>query len=345
MNCTYRVFQMSGKPVFAAPSHSRSARLAGIARYQPISLKRSIYRSIMQAAIFTGTDRFLSSRVQNPVINHQDFDFSSWLEAIEVKLDTPGLMAALFWPPQVERGRIYVHLFDSNNTPIGFAKISFSDSDDDSLANEAQRLQAFADSGLNSFQVPRVIDFQPGSSDQHAVLLVEPIPTDAKPLKAQFSSFPTQCIDEIHSQHSTLGNTEHESHSWWKHYLQHRDSFNPKFVEELNDAQIKQSPCCRVHGDFGIPNIVKNPTGELWVFDWEECCDSGPILTDELSFYWSVHRLKSLSDRQLFLARFKEHFLSNDDPQHRTNLMLAIAFYSTINPQRADLIISNWDQF
>ncbi len=336
---------MSGKPVFAVPSHSRSARLAGIARYQPVSLKRSIYRSVMQAAIFIGVDRFLCSRVENPVINHQDFDFSSWLQRVEEKLNISGLVASVFWPPQVERGRIYVHLFDSKNTPVGFAKISFADSDDASLANEAQRLKEFADSGLSSFRVPRVIDFQPGSPDQHAVLLVEPIPVNAKPLKAQFSSFPTQCIDEIHGQHADLGDPELESLPWWNHYLQLRDTLNPKFVDELGKTHTEQSPCYRIHGDFGIPNIVKEPAGELWVFDWEECCDMGPILTDELSFFWSTHRPKSPSDRQIFLARFKEHFLSNDDPRHRINVMLAVAFYSTVNPQRADLIISNWDQF
>lgn len=344
MYCEYDLYQMGGKPVFAVPSHSRSARLAGISRYQPVSPKRLVYRFIMHKLIFAGADKALSKRVNNPVVNHADFDFQSFVEFIECKLGIANLSASVFWPPQIERGRVYVHLFDSKDQPVGFAKVSFGEKDDAALSNEASRLQAFAESGLRTFRVPRVIDFQPATNEHHAILLLEPIPLDAKPLKADPASFPARCVGEIHGTQRPLGSVVRDSLSWWNCFQKQHDTLNPEFINELTHAQVDQSPCCQIHGDFGIPNIVKRPNGEIWVFDWEECCQTGPALTDEVSFFWSVHRPKSNAERKVFLSRFKEYFLSGANPQRRLDVMLALAFYSTVNAKRANVIISHWNQ-
>ncbi|MBL4697690.1 MAG: hypothetical protein JKX70_02540 [Phycisphaerales bacterium] len=341
----YRVFRMSAHPVFAVPANSRGARLAGISRYQPISPKRAIYRSVMRMATQTGLDRFLSTRVQNPIVNYPDFGFAAWLESIESKLNAGNLSAAIFWPPQIDRGRVYVHLLDTQHQPIAFAKISFNDSNDASLEKEANTLQALTASDLNSFKVPSVLDYQPASPNQHAVLVTQSIPTDARPLAATLDSYPQECVREIAAESTPVSTQGIESCSWWPSYLNRRDTLDPCFVRELEQANTDKTQLCRSHGDFGIANMVQTPNSDLWIFDWEECCQDAPILADEISYFLGVHRPNTLPECESLFERFRAQFLDEKNPQRRIDIMLALAFRSTVNAPKADLIISRWNQF
>lgn len=336
---------MGGHPVFAVPADSKSARLAGIARYQPISFKRSLYRKIMRAAIGTGLDRFLSSSVQNPIVNYPDFDFSTWLAFTQARLGVGELIAAVFWPPQVDRGRVYVHLLNTDNQPIGYAKISFDDHNDACLESESKALGSIEGSKPKSFRVPKILDFQPTTDNRHAVLIIESIPVDAVPLDASMSCYPAQCVGEIGAEHSPIGPGGHEAFSWWQNYLNLTESLDSSFVDELAQASSDNTTCCQTHGDFWITNMVKEPNGDLWIFDWEECCQDGPILADEISYFLGVHRPSSQPEFDSLVAEFQERFLDESPPQRRIDVMLALAYRSTVNARKADLIISRWNQF
>ena len=340
----YRIYRMGGNPTFAGPADSAATRLAGIARYQPISLKRSLYRSAVRAATITRLDRFVSCREENPIVNYPAFNFFLWMDSIENKLGLGELSAAVIWPPQIDRGRVYVHLFDSDCSPVGFAKISFNDQNDISIDSEAKTLQSLHDAELQTFCVPAVLDYQSASFEQHAVLVTQPIPIDAKPLRKNLISYPTACVDEISGEYRPIGPHGFESLSWWNRFLDGCDGFSPEFVRELKEANLANTDCCRSHGDFGTHNMVKEPNGDLWVYDWEESCEDAPILADEISYFLGVHRSSNPSKHQLLFERFRAHFFDKNNPQRRVDIMLALAFRSIVNRPSTDLIISRWNQ-
>lgn len=338
----YRVFSMGGHPVFAAADHSKSARLAGIARYQPITFKRSLYRKIMTAAICTGLDRFIASTVQNPIVNNTNFDFASWLKSLASIMGEDDISAAIFWPPQADRGRVYVHILNSKQKPLGFAKISFDDHNDKCLDNEAKLLKQLSSTTIANMRVPEVINYQPAATGSHSVLLLEPLPADARPLEPNQASFPADCAKAIAGAHYPLESGGCETLSWWPAFLNRSDAIDDAFSKELSDSNTEKAMLCRSHGDFTIANLVKDSNEILWVFDWEESCPDGPILADEVSFFLDIHRPKTDSDHQTLITQFKTHFLAESDPIRRIDVMLALAFRFTVHKTDADLIISRW---
>ena len=340
----YRVFRMGGQPVFAVAAHSKRVRLAGIARYQPITFKRSLYRTVMTAAIWTGLDRFFVSTVQNPIINNSNFDFAAWLKSLVSILGEDDITAAVFWPPQADRGRVYVHILNNVQKPIGFAKISFDDHNDECLDNEARVIEGLTATNLSNMRVPKVINYQPASANTHAVLLLEPIPSDACPLEPNQSSFPTECVRAIGGTHQPLASGGCSTLSWWSAFLEHSETINQDFFRELSQAKTESALMCRSHGDFGIGTLVRDSNDDLWVFDWEESCPDGPVLADEISFFFDINRPHRDSDYQSLITQFRKHFLANNDPKHRVDVMLALAFRYTVHKRDADLIISRWDQ-
>ena len=56
----YRVYHMTGRPIFAVPTRPRRLRLAGLARYQPFTPKRTAYRYLMRLSMLLGADRLVS---------------------------------------------------------------------------------------------------------------------------------------------------------------------------------------------------------------------------------------------------------------------------------------------
>ena len=56
----YRLYSVSGKRIFAAPSKLRRAALQ---RYQPSTAKRAAYRWLMRLGMLTGADRLVSRAV------------------------------------------------------------------------------------------------------------------------------------------------------------------------------------------------------------------------------------------------------------------------------------------
>ena len=340
----YRVFRMGGQPVFAVAAHSKRERLAGIARYQPITFKRSLYRRVMTAAIWTGLDRFFVTTVQNPIINNPKFDFASWLKSLESILGVDDISAAVFWPPQADRGRVYVHVMNSARKPIGFAKISFDDHNDRCFDNEARVIEDLTSTNITNLRVPKVINYQPASADSHAVLLLEPIPPDACPIEPNQSSFPAACVRAIGGTQHPLATGGCSTLSWWPAFLEHSKTINQDFFRELSQAKTEAALICRSHGDFSIANLLRDSNQDLWVFDWEESCPDGPILADEISFFIDIHRPRSDSGHNTLVTLFREHFLAKNDTKRRVDVMLALAFRYTVHKRDADLIVSRWDQ-
>jgi hypothetical protein len=340
---TYRQFRLFAQPIFAVPATPRRLRLAGIARYQPITRKRAAYRRLMRLLMHLGLDRVVGRTVTSPVDRANGFDFHAWMERTRADLDEPRATCVVFWPPQRDRGRIYVHVFGSEFRPIGFAKISFDESNDVRLDREERMLRDLAGGGLRTFRVPRVLSSGRTGTDGHASLVMEPIPESARPLPRVEGAYPARCVAELAAETRRLSAAEIRRTSWWAEYESLLGDEHAAFAADLSERLVDGGSVCRTHGDFGTTNIVRDGDS-LWIFDWEESHQEGPVLTDEISFYLGVNRPRSSTDPGSLIARFRERFLGDGSPIRRVDVMLALAFRYTVNARPAGLLISNWDQ-
>jgi len=341
---TYRVFRIGGNPVFAVPTRSRGDRLAGIARYKPLTFKQSLYRSVMTLAIWSGFDRFISSTVFDPSFNNPGFDFGTWADALPSTLSVTRVSVAIMWPHEAHRSRLYVHVLDDRHRPIAFAKIALDERNDRRLDKEDQLLSQLSEEAYVGIHIPRVIDYRAARPGAHAVLLLESIPVDARLVEPSESSYPADFIKSFAGTPRSLGAEGCNALPWWPSYVDQRERINPAFSAELSRAQTEAALVCRSHGDLTIANLMRDSNDDVWVYDWEESCPDGPVLADEISFFLSVHRPRTAADYETLIAGFRDRFLAENDPCQRVDVMLALAFRSTVNAHKADVIISRWEQ-
>lgn len=83
----YLVFQHRGHDVLAVPQDSKAVSLAGIAKYQPFTRKRRLYRMLTSGLIRIGAARLAAVSRANPVGSEFRFDFAPWRAELEVRLD------------------------------------------------------------------------------------------------------------------------------------------------------------------------------------------------------------------------------------------------------------------
>lgn len=340
----YRIFNMSGNPVFAAPADSRAIKLAGIERYQPFSLKRRVYRGGVRSMILLGADRYFSSVAEDPIREASGIDLSGWMDSVREALSVTQLDAVLFWPPQPDRGRVYVHLLDAAHQPVGFAKISFNDHNDACFANEAEAIRQLGAADHSHFKIPRIIQHQQPTPESHAALIFEPIPADAKPIANGPEAMPLGCLEEIAGEARPMGSGGCFSLSWWPEFERRCKTIDPGFLETVSQTDSQDALLCRTHGNFTLGNMVRDSTDMLWVFDWEESCDDGPRLSDEIGFFLKTDPSRSRKDRQSLLSRFRERFLVDQPDRQRIDVMLALAFCSTVYANDAGAVITNWNE-
>lgn len=337
----YRVFRIRGKPVFATPVSPRQLRLAGLARFQPFTAKRAIFRRLMRLSMLLGVDRFLAKSAASPIEPSADFDFEAWFDQARADLGEPGASAVVFWPTQRDRGRIYVHIFDQSIRPIGFAKVAFDQDNDQRLLTEAKTLTALQAQGLQECHVPAVLSA--GWSHGHYYVILEPIPTTAQPLEATYNAYPGPCVEEFAGRPRTVQPDRLDRLAWWQQFCEANGDKCGAFVEQLRQMARNGVQVRRAHGDFGPANIVR-VDGRLWVYDWEESCDDAPALTDEVSFYLGINFKKILADPLAALGKFAARHLRNVQPQRRTDVMLALAFRHTVGFKDASLFIEHWER-
>jgi len=345
---TYRLFRLNGQPIFAVPTKPRRLRLAGIARYQPISPKRAAYRRLIRLLMQLGADGLVSRAVADPVDRVGDptrnFDLESWLKHVRKDLDKAAT-CAVFWPPQRERGRVYVHIFGSDLRPIGFAKVSFDEENDIRLDREEQMLRDLAGDGLRTFRVPHVLSAWRDKATGHASLVMEAIPESARPLPNAEDSYPAACVAEFAREPRRMSAADLQQTSWWAAFESNLGLDHPAFTAHIRTHLEAQegAKVCRTHGDFGRANIVLH--GETpWIFDWEESHPDGPVMSDDVSFYLDVNKPRSSSDSATVIAGLRDRFSTDADPVRRVAVMLALAFRSTVAPRSAGGLISHWNQ-
>lgn len=336
----YRIYSFLGRRVLAMPDGSRGLRLAGLARYQPFTIKRKAYRWLLWASIVMGLDRYFSSPAPSPLTEAADFDFHRWLRRACDDLGQGALHGVVYWPPQPDRPRIYVHLFDRGLTPVGFVKVSLDIHNDRLLEKEAGALETLRGVRLKQCRVPRVLSAS--QFDGKTYLITEPIPLSAKPVPSQPQSFPRACVDEYKGPPRRVGARDAGGLSWWAAYMDViRDLTGGGFHDALLGSLALGFDVGKAHGDMGAANLVRDG-GTLWVYDWESYCEDAPVLADEIGFYMAVNFARILTDPVRELDRFRDRFLRSASEQRRCAVLASLAFRAGSGMDDAKLFLTHW---
>lgn len=335
----YRLYSLFGRKLLAVPAVSRGVRAAAWGRYQPFTYKRVVLRRFMQLAALLRVDRIFGSPTENPFGDEDSFDFLGWLEAVRKEINDQA-QPVVIWPPQPDRARVYVHLLDNHGRPLAFVKASLDDIEDERLRTEAEVLRALNTRRLRTFHVP-VLRHE-GFWKNHRYIVQEALPTTALPLPTVPGRFPRDCIEELGGPVRLAKLEEVETFDWWRRFNRVAAESARGFLDELRGLiQNDGLPVRRVHGDIGSANLAMD-NGRLWVMDWEESADTGPVLTDEIGYDLAAHTRMLRWRPQKELNRFSARYLRGASQERRRDVMAALAFRKLVDPSDASVYIRHW---
>ena len=255
-------------------------------------------------------------------------------------MGSPSAEAVIVWPPQFNRGRIYIHLLDADAQPLAFVKLSLDAHNDEYLRSEAQTIEKLKALQLTSFHIPSLMKI--GKWNGHCYCVFRSIPTDAKPVQSSWSSFPRDCVKEYAGQMRIIGLQQLTELKWWKNFWEATPP-ESAFAQDVRVAQGHPIRVCRAHGDLGTMNMIR-VDDRILIFDWEECCEDAPILTDELMFFLVLNQRKFLAKPVVGLQELNQRYLSGASPQRRCEVIMALAFIRASGKPVATKILDNWER-
>lgn len=337
----YRVYSFSGYPILAVPESSRQFRLQAWKHYQPLTIKRAIVQRSMTLLTWLNLDGVICQRYKNLLEVNAIPDFQGWLEQVRLEIGSSSIQPVLIWPPQTDRGRVYVHLLDKMGQSVGFAKISLDGRNDKHLNAESQKLRELTQRQFKTFHVPGVIS--QGIWRGHVYIIQQPLSSKAQPYPVNLVSYPQKCIDELAGLTHMAMPQELQTYFWWRCFDRPTNKTLDSFRNELKRL-IKAKgglPVCHIHGDFGPANIMCE-NDNLWIFDWEESTAHGPLLADKIGYDMAVHSRELKKHPEQILQSFFERHLRGADSEARRDVMAALAFRYKFAPTTTQLYIEKW---
>ena len=337
----YLVFQHRGQDVLAVPHISKATSLAGIARYQPFTHKRRLYRIFSSVLIRIGATGLAAVRRANPLGSEYRLDFAQWCAHMELRLGRRIAHAIVTWPPQRSRRRLYVHLLDADLTSFAFVKVvAFTPEDHPKLIAEAQALDFLARVPLNKIRAPKALHH--GRYEGVSFLIMEPLPAAAKPLTLGADCDVSKLTAEYRGPLEAFSASEITNLSWWAAYTQSLKPEHQPFHAELLQLLSLGTELGRAHGDLSLANMARDGD-RIWIFDWESCHATAPALSDSIGFFMSFTLSKTLRSPLVSLRQLRQRFLSNASDQRRLDVMLALAFRHACGVPDAAAIMQVWN--
>lgn len=323
----------------AIPQRPRRLRLAALQRLHPVSRQRRMYQHALRLAVRLGADGLLARRVDDPLEQVIAGGLDEVLRQLGRIREDAGFSVVIMWPPEADRGRVYLHLFDRTCRPVGFAKLSLDDASDERLDREASILTELSRKKTGALHVPTVLGR--GVVAGHRVVVTEPLPSDARPIAARPDAFPAACVEAFAGEAKPVAGDGLGALSWWAAYQRHLDGHGRMFDEELRALAAGGVAVRRAHGDFGPSNIFETAEG-LWVLDWEESAADAPRLADEITFDMAVNARRIATDPVGALREFARRRLRSVDDAGRREILMALAFRAAVGPRDARLFIRHW---
>jgi len=334
----YRIMRFGGRPVLAVPALSFRSKLAGLSRYQPISWKRTWFRRAALLAISLRLDGLLGPRRPTPFATDEDFGFLSWLERARIMLNAPDALAAVIWPPEIHRKRLYVHLMNGSGVPIAFCKLALDAASGMSLADEIETLVSLGKLGLRAARVPRVLLHEEFAGRRYVAY--EPLPSQTESVDLPWDDL-AGVAKEFSGESRRIGAEALAQQDWWRRFRAQRDAFPKDFLDALEVAARRGVAVCRIHGDFTPANMFR-ADGVIWLCDWEFSSESGPRKADEIAYRLAQRHAFGLSHPDEALGELLHPPGSKDKREDTDEIAMALAFLAGRGDGVAKALAAQW---
>jgi len=264
---------------------------------------------------------FLRKRNKDVLLEYGTTDdaLAGFLERCSVKS-----YAVCFFYPSKKRSsdRIYGYALNTSGEPVAYIKIA-RNLDWGSLQRECGAIGKLDSLGTLPFRYPRCLGCEP-FSENSGVAVFSMLPETAKPL-AFYEGIWEREIRQIRDSFAmscrVVPYKDLANELWVREFnkkISSASAFYKAFMETLNEG-VEVS---WIHGDFVGHNFRKSD-GSIWLFDWEEMTESGPVLADEIGFFLCVRRYELGWSLKHVVSEFKRKYL---DTPSRVAAIQAIAF-------------------
>jgi len=336
--CEYRVFSFRGRPVVSLAATGLGRRLA-FQRFQPTTPRRSAFRAGVALASALGADRWLARAQASALPVDMDSAVARWVTKTLSGLGAAEDGIVVVWPPQPDRGRLYVHASDARGRPVAFVKVALDERNNHLLAREVAALGRLARERPSSFDVPEILAAQTVAGS--LVVVGEPLPAGARSPAARRAVLPAAAVTEYAGPVREA--TDVTATSWWQSY---RRSLVPElavFDDELTRAAARGTRTARAHGDLSAHNMAL-VGGRLWLLDWEESAPDAPVLTDLLGFVLSAVSRRLVARPEDWRTHLRRSPAPGLEGAARQELMLALAFRHARGFEDATGILRHWNR-
>lgn len=337
----YRLIRMGKRCLISIPSRGWRVRSSAVMCYPAHTLKKAIFRRGLQVAVLCGIDAVLCRESDWPSDALRTFNFQGWLENIRQDLAQGPVVAAVVWPAQATRGRLYVHILDERcGKPIAFVKLSLDGFNDQKIGNEISMLREMQPLSLRRLRYPSLRSEGRWQGRLYGVF--DPVPKEARLLNWERDAFPLESLNEYCGISEMIPPSDLERAAWHRRFLERKDDV-PAFARDVLACSIEETEVCRVHGDLNRTNVFR--CGEnYWIVDWEQSCKQGPKLTDAICADVDRRWPKTKADPVRSLCAFAQMQFAEGDPQKFRNVVLGLAFLVAAGFPPATELTRHWDR-
>ncbi|MEM7125471.1 MAG: hypothetical protein AAF702_04040 [Chloroflexota bacterium] len=226
--------------------------------------------------------RWISYHANGPSQRHDGLDWEKWTCEVAQELSLGKVLAAFYFPPQINRKQCSVLLFDKTDEPIAFARLAWGAQEIKQSMREQRGLAFFQSYDFQTFEAP-VFLFQGQFEGTHYVLY-SPIPLIAKRAPGFWNEIYQQAWAEMVrlTEKSVMLNNLH----WWDSKTFSDCTWNTVVARLKSLLANRGARCSAAHGDF-TPWNARIISNRLLLFDWENFEHEAPLFLDPFYFVLS----------------------------------------------------------
>ena len=322
LHMAFDTYVVNGVERISVPSDiSSSIRHRMLDLYRPIRWYAKVAWKLEQKLTLVGLSKFCSTRMMDPSSRLDNFDWRSWLAELAVVLKAQQLLPAFYFPPQVERKKCSVLLFDTDGCPVAYGKLAWGNLEKVKLSHEISAMILCSQLAPQTFRIPALL--HSGTYDARPYCLFEPLPKDSKAISRGCGEFHLAAWSELSSA------TQHNLHTidipWWGKTTLLPASWSD-LLEKLASVPANELPLSWAHGDFAVWNTCIDSTN-LYIFDWEDFEPHAPLWLDlvycVLSYELLVRRNRNRAD---IIAKICDMMKRSSIPWNKYDLALALVY-------------------